>query len=411
MKKYIGALALAISLSACANDNNLNQETNQTSQTETNETRENENRETQVIEIKAGDQNAPAKNDTEIKPREEEDQKEDLDELEDDSKEEESNEVEDNVEEDDREEENNSNQSSMVGDNFFLPYSYIVKLTEDGGIVNYLDEAQPTDESAFFTYVKYTNNMFVKEEPTSSKFSIVRMDDNDIVSLYEFNENEEFRPLGLVDNKVYGFHSYYKIDEATGNKQFDSEKSAIGAYDLNSGEVHDFEDTKGANTGDAVVAGNSLQFSKAGDDYPENAYSYDLYELDLSKGYDQEAELIQKDFDLHYLFGQKDFVDGKAAWNIWTADNDNIYVDGKKFPFLWAEEGFQDFIGNNLFSFKTGVNEENYSEDPYLVHMTVTDVGTGEDILDTNVRGIKIIDGKLYYINEDKQIESIDIDL
>ena len=415
MKKVIGVLALALSITACGNDANNNENTNTVAE----ENNDNEKVDKQVIEVKPKEENTPAE-ETEIKEIEDDKDEAQVEEeaqlgedstSEDESEDEEKEETEEVEEKEDEDEKSASPESTMVGQNFFLPYARIVKVTKDGNVVNEIDQEIPTEEASYFNYVKYTNNIFVKEVPLESRYSIVRMNDNSIDTIYEFEENESFRPLGLVDGKIYGFHQFYEDNEATGGKALVEEKSGIGAFDMDTGEIHDFEATLGASTGTAVVAGNKLQFSMPGDDYPENVYSYDLYELDLTKGYDQEAELVEKDFDLQYLFGQKVFENGKPTWHIRRADNDNLYVDGKEFPFLWAEEGFQEFVGNNIFYFKTDATIDPSQNDYYLAQLSIYDVNTGDKIFDENVRGIKLVDGKLYYISEDKEIKSLEVDL
>ncbi len=135
-----------------------------------------------------------------------------------------------------------------------------------------------------------------------------------------------------------------------------------------------------------------------------------MYKLDLNKDYDQKAELIEKDFGLQYLFGQKNFESGKAKWNIRRADNENIYVDDKKFPFLWAEMGAQEFIGNNIFYF-TGVDSKTDGPlDPFLSHLKIINIDSQKEIFDQDIRGFKLSDGKLYYLNKDKEVKSLDLD-
>ena len=41
----------------------------------------------------------------------------------------------------------------------------------------------------------------------------------------------------------------------------------------------------------------------------------------------------------------------------------------------------------------------------------IINMSTGETVLDTQIRGMKISDGKLYYLTTDNELESIDIEL
>lgn len=304
------------------------------------------------------------------------------------------------------------NQAEVSADDlFFLPYSTFRSVNEDGEIVDENGIVSPSDDSYNYDYVKYSNNIFLRTkrnvENLDDKVAVVRMNDKNVTSLYEFPSDEEFRPLGLVGDKIYGFHNYYAKSDINGTETLENEKNAIGYVDLATGEVHDFEDTIDVMTGGAVVIDGELQFTKPGDN-KEDAYNYDLYKLDLSKGLDQEAELVEKDFNLQYLFGQKRFVDGKPVWKILRADNDNIYANDQKFPFLWAEAGHQEIIGNNIFYFQVDAKGEG---DRLSTNLKILNLTSGETVLEETVRGIKIANGKLYYLTKDNKLESIDIEL
>lgn len=210
----------------------------------------------------------------------------------------------------------------------------------------------------------------------------------------------------MIGDKIYGYHEQNSKAEINGTPTLDTEESAIGYVDLATGEVHDFDATSDGITGGAVVIDGELQFTKPGDNSDQNAYNFDLYKLDLSKGTDQEAELLEKNFDLQYLFGQKRFENGNPVWKTYRADNDNIYVNDQKFPFLWAEQGSQEIIGNNIFYYESKEVKDKLSRPVKIINMT-----SGKTVLDTQVRGMKISGNKLYYLNTDNKLESIDIEL
>ena len=106
------------------------------------------------------------------------------------------------------------------------------------------------------------------------------------------------------------------------------------------------------------------------------------------------------------MFGQKRFKNGNPVWKIYRADNDNIYVNDQKFPFLWAEQGSQEIIGNNIFYYESKEVKDKLSRPVKIINMT-----SGKTVLDTQVRGMKISGNKLYYLNTDNKLESIDIEL
>lgn len=413
MKKYIPIAVLSLALMGCTNSNAPAGEAD--SQIE----EENKDDQKKVIEVSKPEESEEESEDknSEENASEDTDESKKVDKDVNDKEEDEEDKEETESKEDKPGEEENvdqENQAEVSADDlFFLPYSTFRSVNEDGEIVDENGIVSPSDDSYNYDYVKYSNNIFLRTkrnvEDLDDKVAVVRMNDKNVTSLYEFPSDEEFRPLGLVGDKIYGFHNYYAKSDINGTETLENEKNAIGYVDLATGEVHDFEDTIDVMTGGAVVIDGELQFTKPGDN-KEDAYNYDLYKLDLSKGLDQEAELVEKDFNLQYLFGQKRFVDGKPVWKILRADNDNIYANDQKFPFLWAEAGHQEIIGNNIFYFQVDAKGEGET-DRLSTNLKVINLTSGETVLEDTVRGIKIADGKLYYITKDNEVESIEIEL
>ena len=412
MKKIIPIMALSLALVGCTNTNSTESETN--TGTNTNETQVSENTDdTQVIDVENAENNK--ENSEESGSIETEDQNEEDSELSQEKDQEDSEEENsDDASKEESEEENqaeNEDKEVSKDDLFFSLYAPFSTVNENGDIVDESGNVAPSDESYNYDYVKYSNNLFVRSKRNVKDLkdivAIVRMNDKDVTTLYEFPQNEDFRPLGLIGDRVYGYHNYNEDDEINGTPTLKQVKSAIGYVDLATGEVKDFDATVDGLVGGAVVVDGELQFTLPGDNNEQNAYNFDLYKLDLSKGTDQEAELLEKDFDLQYLFGQKRFENGNPVWKIYRADNENIYANDQKFPFLWAEQGNQEIIGNNIFYF----NNAGISEDRLSRTIKVINMSSGETVLETQIRGMKIEGNKLYYLTPDNEVESVDIEL
>ena len=412
MKKIIPIMALSLALVGCTNTNSTESETN--TGTNTNETQVSENTDdTQVIDVEKAENNK--ENSEESGSIETEDQNEEDSELS--QKKDQEDKEEENSDDSSKEESEEENQAEnedkevSKDDLFFSLYAPFSTVNENGDIVDESGNVAPSDESYNYDYVKYSNNLFVRSKRNVKDLkdivAIVRMNDKDVTTLYEFPQNEDFRPLGLIGDRVYGYHDYNEDDEINGTPTLKQVKSAIGYVDLATGEVKDFDATVDGLVGGAVVVDGELQFTLPGDNNEQNAYNFDLYKLDLSKGTDQEAELLEKDFDLQYLFGQKRFENGNPVWKIYRADNENIYVNDQKFPFLWAEQGNQEIIGNNIFYF----NNDGISEDRLSRTIKVINMSSGETVLETQIRGMKIEGNKLYYLTPDNEVESVDIEL
>lgn len=408
MKKIIPIMALSLALVGCTNTNSTESETN------TNETQVSENTDdTQVIDVEKAENNKENSEETgsvETEDQNEEDSEVNQEKDQEDKEEENS----DDASKEESEEENqaeNEDKEVSKDDLFFSLYAPFSTVNENGDIVDESGNVAPSDESYNYDYVKYSNNLFVRSKRNVKDLkdivAIVRMNDKDVTTLYEFPQNEDFRPLGLIGDKVYGYHDYNEDDKINGTPTLKQVKSAIGYVDLATGEVKDFDATVDGLVGGAVVVDGELQFTLPGDNNEQNAYNFDLYKLDLSKGTDQEAELLEKDFDLQYLFGQKRFENGNPVWKIYRADNENIYVNDQKFPFLWAEQGNQEIIGNNIFYF----NNDGISEDRLSRTIKVINMSSGETVLETQIRGMKIEGNKLYYLTPENEVESVDIEL
>ncbi|WP_394019008.1 hypothetical protein [Anaerococcus cruorum] len=395
MKKFVPIMALSLALVGC---NNTDAPANEVSPQEKVETNE-DNDSTQVIDVKKAEDNKENSEEAENTDSKEVEQTED---SENDQKEEDEEKTEEETE--DKEV---SDEEVTKDDLFFNPLGPFSSVDENGVLVDENGNEITIDNTDHYDYVKYTNNVFVKSKSDIyDQVLIVRMNDKSIETLFEFPGVDDFRPLGMIGDRIYGYHEKQSKAEINGTPTLDTEKSAIAYVDLATGEVHDFEATVDVMTGGAVVVDGELQFTKPGDNNEQDAYNYDLYKLDLSKGTDQEAELVEKDFDLQYLFGQKRFENGNPVWKIYRADNDNIYANDQKFPFLWAEQGMQEIIGNNIFYYESSESEDRLSRPIKVINMT-----SGETVLDTQIRGLKISNNKLYYINTDNELESVDIEL
>lgn len=434
MKKYISILILSLIMVGCTNSTNQKDYSNNEISSKTaNDEIDLSKKEEYAENIKENEENDENKikslenenKDKDTKEDSSDDKKVEIDvkKSDDDDKEDKDKKVKDEYKKDkeDKEdnkekkskEEKNEKESSKVSKNdyFYLPGSALVRVNEDGEMVDDQGNTKPEERNKFYDYVKYTNNILVESNISSPQAKIIKVIGKEKTILFEFPKGEDFRPIGMIEDKIYGFHTYTNYNDELGIDEMDSDKSAIGVVDLAKGKVFDYQATVGISTGTIALIQGEIQYTSNTDKDSEDIYNYDLYKLDLNKGYDQKAELIEKNFDLQYLFGQKNFENGKANWNIRRADNDNIYVDGKKFPFLWAEMGAQEFIGNNIFYF-TGVDSKADGPlDPFLSHLKIIDIDSQKEIFNQDIRGLKLFDGKLYYLNKDKEVKSLDLDL
>lgn len=421
MKKYISILILSLIMVGCTNSTDQKDYSNKEISSNTaNEEIDLSKKEEHAENIKENEENDENKikslenesKDKDTKEDSSDDKKVEIDVKKSDDDDKEDKDKEDNKEKKSKEEKNEKESSKVSkNDYFYFPGSALVRVNEDGEMVDDQGNTKPEERNKFYDYVKYTNNILVESNISSPQAKIIKVIGKEKTTLFEFPKGEDFRPIGMIDDKIYGFHTYTNYNDELGVDEMDSDKSAIGVVDLAKGKVFDYQATVGISTGTVALIQGEIQFTSSDGKDTKDIYDYDLYKLDLNKDYDQNAELIEKDFGLQYLFGQKNFENGKANWNIRRADNENIYVDGKKFPFLWAEMGAQEFIGNNIFYF-TGVDSNGDGPlDPFLSHLKIIDIDSQKEIFNQDIRGLKLFDGKLYYLNKDKEVKSLDLDL
>lgn len=252
MKKIIPIMALSLALVGCTNTNSTE------SQTNTNETQVSENTDdTQVIDVEKAENNK--ENSEESGSVETEDQNEEDSEV---NQERDQEDKEEESEEENKAE--NEDKEVSKDDLFFSLYAPFSTVNENGDIVDESGNVAPSDESYNYNYVKYSNNLFVRSKRNVKDLkdivAIVRMNDKDVTTLYEFPQNEDFRPLGLIGDRVYGYHNYNEDDEINGTPTLKQVKSAIGYVDLATGEVKDFDATVDGLVGGAVVVDGELQF-------------------------------------------------------------------------------------------------------------------------------------------------------
>ena len=360
MKKIIPVMLISFALVGCTNQGTPKNEANNNQAQESEQTDDK-----QVIEVKKAEDNQENKEEASKAEQNKEDE-EDSSYKEDNNDDEH---LEKDQEDDNEENEESDNKEISKDDLFFTPNGPFTSVNENGELVDENGNVLTGTDSNHYDYVKYTNNVFVKmKNDLYDTVSIVRMNDKNIETLFEFPEADEFRPLGMIGGKIYGFHEEKSKAEVNGTPSLNTDKSAIGYVDLASGEIHDFDATAEELTGGAVVIDGALQFTKPG--------------------------------DLQYLFGQKRFENGNPVWKVYRADNDHIYANDQEFPFLWAEQGFQEIIGNNIFYFDSEEVNDRLSRPIKIINMS-----TGETVLDTQIRGMKISDGKLYYLTTDNELE------
>ena len=284
----------------------------------------------------------------------------------------------------------------LTEDDYFFSYYYLVTV-RDGEVVNALTDLGNYDDNYYVDYVPYSNNIFVLGSYDDHDFSIRKINGEDLTLLYDFKDNEDFRPKGMIGDKIYGI--YHDDSEATVGD--DRNQSGLAFIDLETGKVNIFEDTKYKNeiVDQVALTDKEILFTKF-----NGKQSTDLYRLDLEKGLVQKAELVEKDTDLNFLFSAKHFKKGKAEYDIFKSSDGKIKINDIEYN---INDGTR-FVGENIIN----CSRVKFDDADYLFKIDIINYLTGKTIeKDLETYGYRVYNGKLYYIDYDKKIKSLDIDL
>lgn len=287
-------------------------------------------------------------------------------------------------------------EKGLTEDDFFFSYYYLV--TKRGGeIINGVTDIKDYSENYYVDYVPFSNNVIVLGSYDDHDFSIRKINGEDLTLLYDFKDNEDFRPKGMIGDKIYGI--YHDNSEDTDGTE--KNESGLAYVDLATGKINIFEDTKYKNeiVDQVAVTEKEVFFTKFNRDR-----STDLYRLDLEKGLDQKAELVEKNTDLIFLFAAKHFEDGKAKYEIFKSSDGKIKINDVEYD---INDGTR-FIGENIIT----SSPVKFDDADYLFKIDVINYITGEVVeKDLETYGYRVANGKFYYIDYDKKIKTLDIGL
>lgn len=287
-------------------------------------------------------------------------------------------------------------EKGLTEDDLFFSYYYLVTI-RGGEICNGLTDIKDYSENYYVDYVPFSNNIFVLGSYDDHDFSIRKINGEDLTLLYDFKDNEDFRPKGMIGDKIYGI--YHDNSEDTDGTE--KNESGLAYVDLATGKINIFEDTKYKNeiVDQVAVTEKEVFFTKFNRDQ-----STDLYRLDLEKGLDQKAELVEKDTDLSFLLSAKHFKNGKAKYEIFKSSDGKIKINDIEYN---INDGTR-FIGENIIT----SSPIKFDDVNYLFKIDVINYITGEVVeKDLETYGYRVANGKFYYIDYDKKIKTLDIGL
>lgn len=295
----------------------------------------------------------------------------------------------------------NTDEKALTEDDLFFSYFNLVTVRE-GEVCDGLTDIRDYGKDYFASYVPFSNNVFILGSYPDNDFSIRKINGEDLTLLYEFKENESFRPVGMVGDRIYGFYSFYEGED--NNSKLDNTKFGFGYVDLKNGKVGVYEASKikeGGSLINAAITDKEAYLTKFA-----MGTSTNLYKLDLTKDFDQEAELVEENTELSLLGTGKHFKDGKANYEVFKTKDDKLKIGDIEYQL--TDEKVISFIGENVI-IQTPVK---FDEAKYLFKMDIINYLTGKTIeKDLESYGFRVANGKFYYIDYDKKIKTLDIGL
>lgn len=120
---------------------------------------------------------------------------------------------------------------------FYNPYiQHIIKYNKQFKDISLLDAT----ENQFQYQVANKSNLYIDGNSLTNGFRLIQLNKDSISEIYKFNKNEGVFPIGIIGEKLYCVHAYYKV-----NGEEKTEKRRVGVFDLNTKKLIDFTNTKG----------------------------------------------------------------------------------------------------------------------------------------------------------------------
>lgn len=311
------------------------------------------------------------------------------------SKEESSKKIEKEEKKDKENSDKDDKKSLTENDIFFSNYDLVT--IRGGEVCSALTDLRDYSENFEATYVPFSNNIFVLGSYDDKDFSIKKINGEDLILLYDFKDYEDFRPKGMIGDKIYGIY-YDNREDTVGT---DKNQSGLAYVDLKTGKLNIYEATKYKDeiVDQVAVTEKEILFTRF-----NRFQKTELYKLDPEKGLDQKAELLEKNTDLNFLFSAKYFEDGKAKYEIFKSSDG--YLKIKDVTYKLSDR--VSYIGQNMITCQ-GVK---FDKAKHLFKMDIVNYLTGKTIeKDLETYGYRVYGGKLYYIDYDKKVQSLDIGL
>lgn len=308
-------------------------------------------------------------------------------------------------------------------DLYYSIYNSFVKFDNNGDVVKISKNLNTT-----LSPIKYSDSLFFEYNADTNKSRILKNDKGESIStIYEFEDGLDFEPFGAVYNKVFGVVRPYEIKDGTMSLLEDEQY--IGVVDLKTQKLIDVDSTRGQKLLSYAVTNKVLQYttnegvtdnlneedknivkSEDEEDSFDDGIDNPLFSIPL-KNIKQEPERIQDNTDGDLIVNRYINNEGVTKYDIYetTFEKSIFYydeeIDDNELIFHRKKSDKVDFINNSIIIYKYTSN----NEDDIKFDLIINDLITSDNILNETVKGVRIKNNTLYYIDKDNNIQQVEL--
>lgn len=308
-------------------------------------------------------------------------------------------------------------------DLYYSIYNSFVKFDNNGDVVKISKNLNTT-----LSPIKYSDSLFFEYNADTNKSRILKNDKGESIStIYEFEDGLDFEPFGAIYNKVFGVVRPYEIKDGTMSLLEDEQY--IGVVDLKAQKLINVDSTRGQKLLSYAVTNKVLQYttnesvtdnlneedknivkSEDEEDSFDDGIDNPLFSIPL-KNIKQEPERIQDNTDGDLIVNRYINNEGVTKYDIYetTFEKSIFYydeeIDDNELIFHRKKSDKVDFINNSIIIYKYTSN----NEDDIKFDLIINDLITSDNILNETVKGVRIKNNTLYYIDKDNNIQQVEL--
>lgn len=281
---------------------------------------------------------------------------------------------------------------------FYIPHLYLVQFDRNDNLVDLDGNTKFENGSMLYGQVPGTNSLYVGRSYDRNEYGIYNLVGKSLNLLYRFAKNEEFYPVGMIGNKIYGYHYISILDE---NGNLADRKRTIGYFDLEERLLKDYYGKHSHSI--TSVASNSDKVYFVNNESGKNC----LYSFSPESDLSDDPELVEKDFNSYDVYATSFIEGGQVINDYFKSEEDGIHIGDQRWKVPVNSEGFVQINGRFIFYY-TKSTRENPSD--YEQNLKIYDAYSGDLVFDENIMGQNYTQNTFYYIDENNDLKEFEID-